>query len=689
MKNAMSPLSKRRGPLLWALSIAICPRSSVAQFHDCTGTVSKIGDGECDSANNLPVCQYDGGDCCTSTGEISRDWVIRNSKEAADLARSLVCSDGEFAVDWIGEVTVTDVIWVSNGTTLKVSGGTAEPTPIVDGNGESQLFSVIGGFLDLNHLELNKGIGTLGGAVFVGKGGVATFTGASFKGNTASERGGALFVDGGANVSWKGKSIFSDNSARNGGAVHVSGGSSVSWAGDEQTLFYRNKAEINDNGSHRGQGDVRCTGGALSLDEKSRSFWSSSTVFRQNTACDCGGAIYSGESSFISWKGETNIIYNTAPMGGGVCLRSFSRVSWTSTTLLSDNSAINSTNGNGGAVYATNGSSVSWDGDELTITTIANNTAKEDGGGISLAHGSNLSYSGETKFLSNSADDGGAFALGLACSVSYNGSTLLENNYASSDGGAVYASLIGDNGITNISINGATRFHNNSCGEYGGALMLGGSAFVAFGSVPVTFEKNKAESSGGAVFLSGVGIGPIFTGVNFTDNCAQVGGAVYSTGSGTTFVEGKTNAHATVYERCTFARNEARATGGAMESAAGIDVVKNSTFSQNRAQKGGALRLAGVAQISQCLFEKNRAEEESGPAVSTVGFASQMANCSFSDNVFMCSKGKYLSFEKVSFRRTTVVRATDEMRWPTSNSIHCSSKKMQFTFCSTRLERDL
>lgn len=126
-----------------------------------------------------------------------------------------------------------------------------------------------------------------------------------------------------------------------------------------------------------------------------------------------------------------------------------------------------------------------------------------------------------------------------------------------------------------------------------------------------------------------------------------------------------------------------------MESAAGIDVVKNSTFSQNRAQKGGALRLAGVAQISQCLFEKNRAEEESGPAVSTVGFASQMANCSFSDNVFMCSKGKYLSFEKVSFRRTTVVRATDEMRWPTSNSIHCSSKKMQFTFCSTRLERDL
>lgn len=657
MSKVLSLLCRRKGLLLWTLCTVACPGNGVTQLDDCTGTVSTIGDGVCDSANNLPACQYDGGDCCTSTAQFEREFVVEDSADAADLARSIICSDGEFSVDWRGEVTVADIIWVSNGTSLKVTGPVLSGTAIADGKGATQLFSVIGGSLDMSHLQLRNGFARRGGGVFVGEGGVATFTHTSFTDNTASERGGALFVDGAGSVSWTGDTSFIGNMAKNGGAIHVSGESSVSW-GDGQTRFYNNKAAIttaSSASSSNSDGDVPCFGGALSVDEGSSASWSSRTIFEQNKACECGGAVFGGDGSLISWEGETDIVHNTAPSGGGVYLRERSSLSWTSNTTLAHNIA---TELNGGAVFATGDSSISWDG---YGTTIANNTAQEDGGGISLANGSNLVYTGYTKFISNTADDGGAFALGLNSEISYSGATLLENNRAYSDGGAVYASLIGDTGETRISMNGSTIFHNNSCGEYGGALMLGGSAFITFGSVPVTFEKNSAESSGGAVFLSGLGMGPTFTGVNFTDNKAHVGGAIYATGSGTTFTEDKGEEYATVYEGCTFARNEASATGGAMESAAGKDIVKDSTFSQNRAQEGGALRLAGIAKITKCSFEKNRAEEGSGPAVSTVGFPSQMANCTFSGNVFICGDGTFLDDSSASFGCTTRLSCTPLM----------------------------
>jgi hypothetical protein len=36
-------------------------------YPNCNGTLSWIGDGWCDSGNNNPECEYDGGDCCAAT----------------------------------------------------------------------------------------------------------------------------------------------------------------------------------------------------------------------------------------------------------------------------------------------------------------------------------------------------------------------------------------------------------------------------------------------------------------------------------------------------------------------------------------------------------------------------------------------------------------------------------------------
>lgn len=49
-------------------------------------------------------------------------WTVASSEDAVTLATSLRCSDGDFAVQWVGEVTVTETIRVTNGTSLNITG---------------------------------------------------------------------------------------------------------------------------------------------------------------------------------------------------------------------------------------------------------------------------------------------------------------------------------------------------------------------------------------------------------------------------------------------------------------------------------------------------------------------------------------------------------------------------------------
>lgn len=51
--------------VLLALFLGCSP--GVGQFDNCTGIPGYISDGWCDSSNNNPSCNYDGGDCCDCT----------------------------------------------------------------------------------------------------------------------------------------------------------------------------------------------------------------------------------------------------------------------------------------------------------------------------------------------------------------------------------------------------------------------------------------------------------------------------------------------------------------------------------------------------------------------------------------------------------------------------------------------
>lgn len=36
-------------------------------YKTCTGNLPRVNDGNCDTLNNIPSCEYDGGDCCPTT----------------------------------------------------------------------------------------------------------------------------------------------------------------------------------------------------------------------------------------------------------------------------------------------------------------------------------------------------------------------------------------------------------------------------------------------------------------------------------------------------------------------------------------------------------------------------------------------------------------------------------------------
>ncbi|CAM9586626.1 unnamed protein product, partial [Laminaria digitata] len=116
---------------------------------------------------------------------------------------------------------------------------------------------------------------------------------------------------------------------------------------------------------------------------------------------------------------------------------------------------------------------------------------------------------------------------------------------------------------------------------------------------------------------------------------APVSGRAYVTGSGTAVTTadiGGKQQDPTTFDRCEFIGNEARATGGAVDTGAGPDYIFNTSFVRNTARVGGALRLAGMASLDNCDFVENTSDEGEGPAASNIGYISNFSKSSFVDN---------------------------------------------------------
>lgn len=677
-------------------------------YENCTGYLPTMGNGLCNSEANNEPCAFDGGDCCecsctprqflclgrfdcldpalnatdtecstttpTCSAALPIEWVVEDTAGATALAKAINCTGGAFDVEWRGHVAVTQTIWVSGGTTLNVTGVCVGASPAVaDGGGEIRIFGVANASLHLGGMVLSNGHAIVGGAVFIALG-TATFEGQmSFVNNSADEHGGAFFLDEGE-VSWGGDMTFADNSCSwDGGAIlvrrgHVSwagnttfvgnkihsfghnggysfGGaiyallrSTVSWTG--RTRFIDNRVDPDDVSVSR---DIVCNGGAVAVDSNSSASWNGSTAFENNEASSCGGALHANDTGSFSWTGETVFFENRAGSGGVVCLEFSSTAAWLGPTAFEGNNASE----NGGALYIMSSSSAAWSGNGQTV--FEGNSAR-DGGAAYVSDASSLSWEADTIFRENLASgSGGGLFIGGDAEVSWEGKTDFSHNRADMNGGAVVSALSGVTGAvgTRVSMNGNTSFCNNSCGNYGGALMVSGPVSLNMRSEGVIFKENSAGSAGGAICLTGVGVGPEFRGIQLDSNSAQIGGAVYSTGSGTALLtSGKE--FPVKYDGCAFVANRATASGGAVESAAGKDVVTNSTFVSNTATQGGAMRLAGSVSLSACCFKENRADITGGPAISNVGLTERIHSCSFVNNDIRCNPGSFLDFVQVS-----------------------------------------
>eukprot|EP00903_Cladosiphon_okamuranus_P006562 g6410.t1 len=435
------------------------------------------------------------------------------STDAAALATSiLACPDGDFAVEWVGEVLIEETIHVTGGTSLDIAG--AGPGAIADGGGDTQLFAVDGDSrLHLSDMILSNGNASYGGAIFANQSSVSFTGNMSFISNSAEFGGAILSLE--SILSWNGDSTdFSFNSADiDGGAIWAGDGSSVSWTGDETTFISNNAI----------------SGGAITAYNFSTVFWDGdNTTFSNNSAAAYGGgAIVAFMSSTVSWDGDgSSFSFNSAALNGGAIWAVGSTVSWfgDDTTFDSNNAA-----GLGGAIFAQD-STVAWEGDG---TSFISNSDAEFGGAIFAQDDSTVTWEGDcTEFSNNSAAlDGGAIWAGNRSTVSWTGSDVAFVSNSAESGGAILAYQ-----LSSVSwADGTTIFSNNSAAVNGGAILAWDSSNVSWKGDGTVFTFNNASDSGGAIFAQHSTVSWDGNGTIFSNNSAAAseGGAVCAWNSST------------------------------------------------------------------------------------------------------------------------------------------------------------
>ena len=556
------------------------------------------------------------------------DWIVESTIQAQALVKAVRCSGGSFHVTWKGKVILDETISIFNGTFVNVTSADADSAIV--GDGKCRLFSVVNASLHLCNITLSNGNTAYGGAIAASRSSL-TFEGVAFIDNVASSSGGAIFLShqtnasfggeventtftgnaatsgcGGAfyvsdrsYVSWTGNSMFSENSCLGyGGAAFITGGSFALWTGS--TTFIQNIATRSGGalyidagssavwtGKSQFLGNGAKYGGALSLMFDSIATWTAESHFVANRA-NAGGALFVNDRTNASFTGKSVFFANAAIVGGGALFVIYdSVVTWTAESYFFDNQAVFF----GGALSIVESCRAAW----TAAAFFSTNSVLGYGGAVWAGFSASLSWSETTSsFVDNMAKKGGAIYVVDGVRVELRGETSFISNYARLSGGAVgseplnsIASVYANNEVSKIDFKGATRFVNNECGANGGGMALVQSLRVSFKNGDILFSGNTAGSSGGAVFIGGVGIGTVFENVSFVENTAQIGGGVRVTASGTTMtvdIDNKQLANPTTFDRCSFVGNVAFGTGGAVDSASGQDVFANTFFKGNVAK---------------------------------------------------------------------------------------------------------
>ena len=285
----------------------------------------------------------------------------------------------------------------------------------------------------------------------------------------------------------------------------------------------------------------------------------------------------------------------TSSNGGGVLVTGGTAI-FTNNTAFTNCSA--DTNGGGIAVIR---GTVSMDNTAFTLCNAGTN-----GGAISVA-GGNVTISGSS-FVENSAESGGAISVTGGSAVMDN--TTFADNSATS-GGAVYSSAA-------LNIGDGVKFNTGSSPNI---AANGGAVYVSGGTANITgssaeFTGNIASQNGGAVFIASGTLNISGAGVNFSDNTvSNDGGAICASG------DARINITGTV----SFTNNEADL-GGAVylaatrrgQAALNITGGNEAAFSNNTASSGGAIYAEQYSRMTftpAVIFTANTANDGNGGAI--------------------------------------------------------------------------
>jgi hypothetical protein len=486
-----------------------------------------------------------------------------------------------------------------------------------------------------------------GGAINSSGTGTLSVSGVTFTGNGGSttRHGGVARVSRSCtftNCTFGGNSNELGNDALYGGAFYVSGGTTTISGGS----FSHNVANSTD---FRGGGAIYVEGATVDVN---------GVGFTYNSAT-CGGAcFFEGGTAII--KGNSTFSYNEA--------------SWNETTSSAHK------NFGGGAIFLRGGAAVT-----LEATGFNNNSTASCGGAICAwyddlddatenddENSNSLTISNNCTFSGNHASNwAGAILYKVSGSMTVSG-TEFTGNYAAEDSGALNL----DNANASFSFTDVTFSGNHADGDSGGVMWIekgeysftdciftgnhapndkfGGVIYVHSADHTITVtrgtfggendEDGNYAGKGGAIYLNGEKITVNVSGGSFSNNYADIGGAIHAGRKNIVNVDGVTfqgNHTTAVVGDASVNRIK---TGGALYVCSAADVrIKNSHFIGNYGAKGGAIQATNddsdrrpLLFINACSFSGNYIKYGYGTAVN-VDYASDFAinNCSFNDNTYL------------------------------------------------------
>ena len=293
--------------------------------------------------------------------------------------------------------------------------------------------------------------------------------------------------------------------------------------------------------------------------------------------------VYFTENDAMNHSGGGLFSFNNAASAGGVGL-SITDSSFTKNHALE-----------GGALRIQAGESV-----ELTNVTFHLNTAIEEGGALYTAAETNID---DSYLHQNTALSGGAIYVANQAIVT-TANTTIFNNTASFNGGGVYI-----DGIFSLNDSSILRLNNSETSHGGGAFLASGTITnpaQMFVNQATIIENNAITSDGGGLYTeAGSSLDMHDAIVRMNTAMSGNGGGIYASG-------------AIEVTNTTFDENRANRGGGLSSESTANPVVTTSTFFNNRAEdRGGAVHVSqGHLYMENVTLAQNRALNDAAGAIS-------------------------------------------------------------------------